>query len=94
MTAKLFRILAVGAAIALAGCLGPDTPEEQLEAIQALQAKNLPMTPEEKSGLEANIAMGREALAAGNKDAAGKAFTEALAVLKRAEDTALYNKAD
>ena len=89
-----FRAVALAAVLALAGCLGPGTPEEQLKTIEEKQAKNLPMTGEQKSGLEASLAKGREALAAGNKDAAGEAFTEALAILKKAEDAALYNKAD
>lgn len=94
MTAHALRALALGLALALAGCLGADTPEEQLKSIEAKQAKNLPMTSEQKTGLEASLAKGREALAAGNKEAAGAAFAEALAILQLAEDAALYNKAD
>jgi len=94
MTLTVLRVLAVGSVLALAGCFGPDSPEEQLKAIQEAQAKNLPMTDQQKASLEEHLAKGREALSAGNKDAAGAAFTEALAILKKAEDAAVYNKAD
>ncbi|MFQ5626303.1 MAG: hypothetical protein ACE5FM_06575 [Methyloligellaceae bacterium] len=88
------RIAALTACLALASCFGPGTPEEQLEAIEALQAKNLPLTPEQVTGLAGHIAKGREALTAGNKEQAAAAFGAALAILGKAEDAALYNKAD
>lgn len=44
MNKTLLHVAVLGAAIALAGCLGPDSPEEQQKAIAELQAKNLPMT--------------------------------------------------
>jgi len=88
------RVAALTACLVLAGCFGPGTPEEQLESIEALQAKNLPLTSEQESGLAEHIAKGREALAAGNKEQAGAAFGAALAILGKAEDAALYNKAD
>lgn len=91
---KFAKILSLAAALALAGCLGADTPEEQLESIEELQSKKLPLTVEQKSGVEEHVAKGREALAAGNKEAAGAAFSQALAILKKAQDAALYNKAD
>lgn len=88
------RAVALAASLALAGCLGPGTPEEQLKEIEVLQAKDFPLTDKQKSGLEENITKGREALAAGNKEQAGEAFAAALAILKIAEDTDLFNKAD
>lgn len=94
MKANTTRALVLAAMLALAGCLGGDTPEDQLKSIEEKQAKNLPMTDEQKSGIEASISRGREALAAGDKEAASKAFAEALTVLQKAEDAALYNKAD
>lgn len=94
MGRKLFHIVALSGALALAGCLGPDSPEEQLQEIADLQAKKLPLTEKQKTGLEEHLAKGREALAAGNKEAASAALDKALEILKVAEDTALYNKAD
>ncbi len=88
------RVVALTACLVLAGCFGPDTPEEQLKSIEALQAKNLPLTAKQESGLAGHITKGREALAAGNKEQAKAAFGAALAILKIAEDAALFNKAD
>lgn len=88
------RAVALAASLALAGCLGADTPEEQLKSIEVLQAKNLPLTDQQTSGLEAHLAKGREAFAAGDKEKAGEAFGAALAILKIAEDAEIFNKAD
>ncbi len=94
MISTPLRAIALAASLVLAGCLGPGTPEEQLQAIQESQAKNPPMTDEQKTDLDAAIAKGREALEGGNKDEATAAFDKALAILKVAEDAALFNKAD
>ena len=94
MTSKLARAATLVLALSLAACLGPGTPEEQLKSIEELQAKNLPMTEEQKSGLAEHVEKGREALAAGNKDSADKEFEAALTILNAAADAALYNKAD
>ena len=94
MTTIPFRAIALAASLVLAGCLGPGTPEEQLQSIEELQNKNLPVTPKQKTELETHINKGREALAAGNKEQAGEEFGKALAILKIAEDAAIFNKAD
>lgn len=94
MTAIGIRAGALALLITLSGCIGADSPEEQLKSIEALQAKNFPMTEEQKSKVSEHLASGREALAAGKKEDAGKAFEAALAILKRAEDANLFNKAD
>jgi Tfp pilus assembly protein PilF len=94
MTALPLRAIALAASLFMAGCLGPGTPEEQLQSIQELQEKNLPVTSKQKTELDAHIAKGREALEAGNKEQAGEAFGKALAILKIAEDAAIFNKAD
>ena len=94
MTTIAFRAIALAASLVLAGCLGPGTPEEQIQAIEELQTKNLPVTPDQKTKLEAHINKGREALAAGNKEQAGEELGKALAILKIAEDAAIFNKAD
>jgi len=94
MRKNIFHILALGGALALAGCLGPDSPEEQLKTIEEKQAKNFPMTDAQKTDFDASLAKGREALAAGSKEAAVAAFDEVLAILKKAEDTAMFNKSE
>ena len=94
MISRTFQAAALACALALGGCIGSDTPEEQLKTIEELQTKKLPMTEKQASEMADHLAKGREALSAGNKEAAGKAFDKALEILKIAEDTALYNKAD
>lgn len=94
MIAHPLRIIALAASLVLAGCLGPGTPEEQLQSIEELMTKNLPFTPQQKTDLDAHIAKGREALDSGNKDQAGDSFSKALAIMKIAEDAAIFNKAD
>lgn len=94
MIATPLRALALAASLFLAACLGPGTPEEQLEAIQVLQAKDLPVTEAQKTELEAHIDSGRKALEGGDKAAAAAAFDKALAILNIAEDAAIFNKAD
>lgn len=94
MIAIPLRVIALAASLALAGCLGPDTPEEQLKYIQEMQAKNLPVTTKQETELAAYIAKGREALEAGHKEQAVAAFGKALDILKMAEDAAIFNKAD
>lgn len=94
MIATPLRVIAIAASLFLTGCLGPGTPEEQLEVIAEMQAKNLPVTDAQKTELDAEIAKGREALESGNKDAATAAFDRALDILKIAEDAEIFNKAD
>lgn len=94
MTAKPLRVLIVAASLFLAGCFGPGTPEEQLAAIEEAMAEKLPFTEQQKTNLDAAIAAGREALEGGKKDVATAEFDKALEIVKKAEDAALYNKAD
>ena len=94
MIATPLRAIALAATLFLAGCFGPGTPEEQLVAIEEAIAEKLPFTPQQKTDLDAAIAEGRAALEGGKKDAATAAFDKALAIVKKAEDAALYNKAD
>ncbi len=94
MSTLTFRAMVLAASLVLTGCLGPGTPEEQLQSIEELLTKNLPFTSKQKTDLDVHIAKGREALEAGEKEQAGEAFGEALAILKIAEDAAIFNKAD
>ena len=94
MNAIPLRAIALAATLFLAGCFGPGTPEEQLVVIQEMLAENLPFTEQQKTDLDVHIAKGREALEGGKKDEATAAFDKALAILKIAEDAALFNKAD
>jgi len=94
MIAKPLRAIVLATSLMLAGCLGPGTPEEQLEAIQEAMAEKLPFTEKQKTELDAQLALGREALKAGKKEEATAALDKVLAIIKLAEDAALFNKAD
>ncbi len=94
MIATPLRAITLAASLLLAGCFGPGTPEEQLVAIEEAMAEKLPFTTQQKIDLDAAIAGGRSALEGGKKEEATEAFDKALAILKKAEDAALYNKAD
>lgn len=94
MISNPLRVLALAASLFLAGCFGPGTPEEQLVAIEEAMAEKLPFTAQQKTDLDAALAAGRAALEGGKKDEATAEFDKVLAILKKAEDAALYNKAD
>lgn len=89
-----FLATALGAALLLGGCFGDDTPQQTLEKVQAIQAKQHPMTERQKKEVDAALAEGRAALAAGKSEVARAAFGRALTVMQRVEDIALFNKSE
>lgn len=94
MKSGFLRAAALAATLALAGCFGDSTPQEQLASIEEMQAKNYPLTEEQQADLAKYLASGKAAMTAGDDEAAGKAFDSALDILKYAESAAIYNKAD
>ncbi len=94
MISKFGRVIAVALTLALAGCFGPGTPEEQVQAIEEILADKVPLTEKQKTEFDAQYAEGKEALAGGKKEEAGAALGKALDILKLAQDAALYNKSD
>ncbi|RME95415.1 MAG: hypothetical protein D6773_18415 [Alphaproteobacteria bacterium] len=94
MIRKLLIALTLGTSLALGGCLGESSPAETLTQIEELQAKKFDMTQEQKTRVAELVAKGKTALEAGNSEAASTALNEALEILKRARDAALFNKAD
>ena len=94
MIGKLLKVAALAGTLALAGCFGESTPQEKLASIEALQAKNYPLSDPQRAKLDAFIASGRTAMESGQADAANEAFDGAIKILKFAESAALYNKAD
>lgn len=87
------RQLALVAFLALAGC-GSDSPESQLNDINAMLAKNHPLTAEQKAALDQFMAQGQQLLQGGQGEQASQAFEQALKILKQAEDTAMFNKSE
>ena len=94
MMSKFFRVAAIALPLALAGCFGPGTPEEQVAAIEEILAEKVPMTDKQKTEFDALFAKGKEALAGGKKEAAGDSLGKALDILKMAQDAALLNKSE
>lgn len=94
MISKFGKIIVVATTLALAGCFGPGTPEEQVQAIEEILAEKVEMTEKQKIEFDAQYATGKEALAGGKKEEAGAALGKALDILKLAQDAALYNKSD
>ncbi|MCG6871755.1 MAG: hypothetical protein LJE84_05650 [Gammaproteobacteria bacterium] len=91
--ARITPILLIAGSLLLGAC-GSAAPTEQLTEIQSQLAKGFSMTPEQSSQVGTLVEQGKKALEAGDAAAAGKAFSEALAVLKIAEDTAMFNKSE
>lgn len=90
---RMIAVLLVAGFLALGGC-GDDDPAAQLETINALLAKDFPLTAEQKAEVERSTARGNELLQAGDLEKAGAAFEEAIAVLEFAEDAAMFNKSE
>lgn len=92
---RLFIVLFLAATFSLgaAGCGGSD-PASQLESINALLAKNFPLTVDQRSDVDKLVAEGGESLQAGDLEKASAAFGEAIEVLEFAEDAAMFNKSE
>lgn len=90
---KLVAVV-IAAAITLAAGCGSSDPQSLASQIDELSGKNFPMTDEKKEQLANFTNQGNEALSQGKSEEAVKAFEQAVAILKEAEDTALFNKSE
>ena len=89
----MLRNAALLSMLALSACGGSD-PASLSKEIAELQAKNFPMTAEQKAQFAALSEKGQELLKSGKTEDSAKVLKEALAILKKAEDTALFNKSE
>lgn len=94
MIGNIGKVFAVVLTLAVAGCFGPGTPEEQVQAIEEILAEKVPMTEKQKAEFDALFAQGKDALAGGRKEEAGTALGKAFEILKRAQDAAVFNKSE
>lgn len=85
--------LAALVALGPAGC-GDGDPASQIDTINALMAKDLPLTEQQRTDLERLIAEGNELVRTGNIEQAGTVLGEAIDLLKLAEDAAMFNKSE
>ncbi len=70
------------------------TPQDQMKEIDELLTADFPISPEQTEGINKFIAQGKSLLKEGKTPEAGKAFDEALKILKMAQDADIFNKAD
>ncbi len=87
------RNLALLSVLGLLACGGSD-PASISKQIAELQAKNFPMTATQKARFAELSQKGQELMQAGKSEESIKALNEALAILKKAEDTAMFNKSE
>jgi Tfp pilus assembly protein PilF len=80
--------------LAVSACGDSSEPQAQLDAIKEKLAKNLPMSPQQKSEVEQLMTQGSRLLAANKTQEASAAFEQALKMLKAAEDADRFNKAE
>ena len=81
-------------AVAVLVACGSNDPSSMVKQIDELQAKNLPMTAEQKAQFAQADQKGRALLKAGKSSEAAEQLQKALAVLQQAEDTAMFNKSE
>jgi hypothetical protein len=87
------HVIGLSIACALTAC-SPSTPQDQLVAIDKLVAKHFPMTEQQRTDLDKYLADGKDLLRDGKEAEASTALSEALKILKIAEDADLYNKSE
>ncbi|UCG77519.1 MAG: hypothetical protein JSV21_08010 [Nitrospirota bacterium] len=69
-------------------------PDAKLKEINALMSKKIPMTIEQREGIDSFIGKGKDLMNKGEKAEAVMAFDEALKIIKIAQDAAIYNAAE
>ncbi len=89
---KVF-VLAVSVLMILVAC-SPGTPQDQMKEIDELLTAGFPIAPEQTESIDKFIAQGKSSLKDGKTEEAGKAFGEAIDILKMAQDADIFNKAD
>lgn len=93
MTSKKLRVLGWCFALSLVAC-GSGGPQAQLKTIDELLAKDLPMTQEQRGDFDDYLAEGKRLLEEGHETESSEVLDKAIAILKIAEDAALFNKSE
>ena len=86
-------IMTVSLLLVIAAC-SQNTPQDQMKEIDTLLNKGFPITAEQRENIEKFSARGRSLLQEGKSAEAGKEFSEAIRILKLAQDADIFNKAD
>ncbi|MBE9519643.1 MAG: hypothetical protein IME97_00840 [Proteobacteria bacterium] len=89
MLAVFFAIL-----LAVAGCSGSKSPQDQLATIDKLLAKGFEMTIPQSKEVDKLVSEAKKLMAAGKTDEASKLLKQAIKVLDFAEEADRYNKSE
>lgn len=91
---KHIQRVALILSVAFLFACGDESPAAIAKEIDDLMAKNLPMSAEQKAEFNQANENGRAALEAGNNAESAQQLKKALAVLRKAEDAAMFNKSE
>lgn len=91
---KKLGISILSAAFILLSACGDSDPASLAKQVDEMLAKDFPMTEEQKMQISELTEQAKDLLDQGKTEDSVKAYDQALAVLKEAEDAAIFNKAD
>ena len=80
--------------LAVAGCSGPQSPQDQLTAINKMLAKGFEIATPQQQEIDKLVAEGKKLLAAGKTDESSKLLAQAIKVLDFAEEADRFNKSE
>ena len=89
LLAMFFAIL-----LAVAGCSGPKSPQDQLTTIDKMLAKGFEIATPQQQEIDKLVAEGKKLLAAGKTDESSKLLAQAIKVLDFAEEADRFNKSE
>jgi len=89
LLAMFFAIL-----LAVAGCSGPKSPQDQLATIDKMLAKGFEIAIPQQQEIDKLVAEGKKLLAAGKTDESSKLLAKAIKVLDFAEEADRFNKSE
>ena len=89
LLAMFFAIL-----LAVAGCSGPKSPQDQLTTIDKLLAKGFEIATPQQQEIDKLVAEGKKLLAAGKTDESSKLLAKAIKVLEFSEEADRFNKSE
>jgi hypothetical protein len=89
LLAVIFTIL-----LAVTGCSGSKSPQDQLASIYKMLAKGFEITKPQRQKVDKLVADGKQLMAAGKTEESSKLFTQAIKVLELAEEADRFNKSE
>lgn len=80
--------------IALAGCSGSSSPQDQLATLDKLLAKGFEMADNQRQEVSELVAEAKKLMGAGKTEEASKLLKQAIKVLEFAEEADRFNKSE